>query len=59
MTATIDRSSADRGAGSASGDLLVGMGLMSGTQLRGRLARRGAEHVLDRLNNWNEPVLQL
>jgi hypothetical protein len=60
MTTAIERwPAAPRATGSASDDLLVAMGLMSGTQLRGRLARRGAEHVLDRLNNWNEPLLQL
>jgi hypothetical protein len=60
MTTAIDRSPAAlHAAASAPDDLLVAMGLLSGTQLRGRLARRGAEHVLDRLNNWNEPLLQL
>src|SRR5919202_220716 len=40
-------------------DLPVAVGLVSGAQLRGRLARRGAEHILDRLNNWPDPMLQL
>jgi hypothetical protein len=60
MTAAIDREPAAlRATGPAPDDLLVALGLVSGTQLRGRLARRGAEHVLNRLNNWNEALLQL
>ena len=40
-------------------DLLVAIGLVSGAQFQARLARRGTQHVLDRLNNLLEPMLQL
>ena len=40
-------------------DLLVGIGLVSGAHFQARLARRGAQHVLDRLNNLLEPMLQV
>jgi hypothetical protein len=39
--------------------LQVAAGLAGGAQVRGRLPLRGAGRVVDLLNNWNEPTLQL
>ena len=40
-------------------DVLVVIGLVSGAQVRGQLGRRGAEHIVDRLNNWPDQMLQV
>jgi hypothetical protein len=46
-------------AGPVADELLVVIGLVSGAQVRGRLGRRPAEHIVDRLNNWPDPMLRL
>ena len=59
MTTTLGRWPAPRANTVEPDDLLVAVGLVNGAQLRGRLGRRGAGHILDRLNNWPESMLQL
>jgi hypothetical protein len=59
MTAALDRWPARHGAGPEADDLLVVLGLVSGAQVRGRLSRRGSDHLLDRLNNFSDPMLLL
>jgi hypothetical protein len=59
MTTTLGRWSAPRANDVEHDDLLVAIGLVSGAHFQARVGRRGAQHVLDRLNNFLEPMLQL
>jgi hypothetical protein len=59
MTTATERWPAAGGLDAQADDLLVAVGLLSGAQLIGWLRRRGTGHVVDRLNNWVEPILKL
>ena len=59
MTTTLGRWATLRANDVEQDDLLVAIGLVSGAQFKARVGRRGAQNILDRLNNFLEPMLQL